>query len=325
MDVYPKSRIFLYSVFVALQRIWFSCQPLISGAFKLTPRLIKLVMFRTLSQQFRLESASTNGVFGKIVGSPLDVGMFGEYLTTGEFSPKTLNYMLRFFQKNGGKGTFIDIGGHIGLMTIPIARSGDINCITFEPEPKNFRFLKTNISECQVADRVQLINLALFDSAKTIDFEVAEWHHGDHRIRNTDEVSSEVMEYSPFREDTRTIVSVNTIRLDDVINLDDCKSPLVVKIDTQGSEAHVFLGGEETLKKADLVVTEFCPYMIRRMGGDIDGLLTFIEKNFTLGFVSGKHNPTAKIELKDIHQVVEFLRDFTSRVKLDFVDIILSK
>jgi len=325
MAYYPNYRISLYTTFVAMQRVWFRCQPAISFVIRVTPRLMQLVVFRALAKLFRMESVTATGNLGKIVGSPMDVGMFGEYLSTGNFSPKTLNHMLEFFAQRESTGTFIDVGGHIGLMSIPVARSGAINCIVFEPEPLNHKFLLENISNAKLENQVDVKNLALFDKAGSLDFEVAEWHHGDHRIRNTEEVSDRSFDYAPFREDTRPIVTVETQKLDDAVSLSTVSTPLVVKIDTQGSEAHVFSGGNKVLKAADLLVTEFCPYMITRMGGDTETVLTFLEQHFNKGFVSGKHNKNVPIEYVEISEVTDYLRNFVRRANLDFVDIIVTK
>ena len=325
MTHYPAYRISLYTTFVALHRVWFRCQPAISFFLKATPRLIQLVVFRALAKLFRMESVTATGNLGKIVGSPLDVGMFGEYLSTGKFSPKTLDHILQFFAQNDSAGTFIDVGGHIGLMSLPVARSGAINCVVFEPEPLNHKFLLENISNAKLENQVDVRNLALFDKAGALDFEVAEWHHGDHRIRNTQEVTNSSFDYAPFREDTRPLVTVKTQKLDDAIDLSMLEAPVVVKIDTQGSEAHVFSGGSTVLEAADLIVTEFCPYMITRMGGDTETVLSFLEQHFTKGFVSGKHNKNVPIDYVEISEVTDYLRDFVKRANLDFVDVIVKK
>ena len=325
MKPYPQYKVTQYSLFVALQRIWIRCQSLTELLFRFSPRLLNLVIFRTLSKQFNVKTITATGTFGELVGSPFDVAMFGEYLSTGTFSPRTLTYMLDFFNRHGSQGTFIDVGGHIGLMSIPIARSGDILCHTYEPDARNFNYLNQNIELSGTKEKVNTYNLAVFDQETTIEFEVAEWHHGDHRIRNSDGKTDTEQTYAPFMEDTRSVVQVDTIMLDKHQSNLDVKSPLVVKIDTQGAESHVFRGGQSVLAKADLLVTEFCPYMIKRMNGDIDEMLSFIENNFSKGYVSAKHNSKDTIELEDIQQVVSFLRDFVAIAKLDFVDIILEK
>ena len=79
------------------------------------------------------------------------------------------------------------------------------------------------------------------------------------------------------------------------------------------------------LAAADLLVTEFCPYMIRRIGGDPEEIIQFLQDNFSQGFVSGKHNLNAEVEMVDIAEVAEFLRGFVRIAKLDFLDILVKK
>ena len=325
MKPYPKYRVFLYSAFVACQRVWLRCQSLLSFLFKHSPRLLNLVILRTLTQQYGMRTAFARGAFGTFAGSPQDMATFGEYISTGAFSPKTLRYILKTFAEHQNKGTFIDIGGHIGLMSIPVAESGEIQCTAFEPDKRNFFYFKRNIELHGVEDKVSIVNKALFDRKATLDFEISDWHHGDHRIHNTEEVSDEVFEYSPFREDIRTIVKVEADRLDNLIELNSPARPLVIKIDTQGSEAHIFSGGKRVLAEADLLVTEFCPYMIRRIGGNPEEIIEFLEANFSKGFVSGKHNSNIEIEMVEIGEVADFLRGFVEIAKLDFLDILLEK
>ena len=325
MAPYPRTAAFRYSLFVALQRVWYRCEALIAVAFRVLPRLLNLVIFRTLAKRYGVVSVVTDGAFGRIAGSPMDIAMFGEYLTTHTYSPMTLQAILDFFRDNGSKGTFIDIGGHVGLMSIPVSQSGDIRCLTFEPDARNFSFLRENIDRCGVAGKVAPHELALFDRATTVEFEISDWHHGDHRIRNTQGVAAEVLRYAPYREDVRQVVTVRTVRLDDVVDADSLPQPIVVKIDTQGAETHILRGGEATLSRASLLVTEYCPYMIRRMGGDPMVLLDFLHRHFRRGFVHAQHNRGEPVVLEDIERTVAFLDAFTARAKLDFVDVIAVK
>ena len=87
------------------------------------------MLFRALAKAHKVDSVTVDGKFGKILGSPLDVAIFGEYLTTQNFSPQIITFILSVFHGNNNKGTFIDIGAHVGLMSIPVAKSGEIECV----------------------------------------------------------------------------------------------------------------------------------------------------------------------------------------------------
>ena len=64
------------------------------------------------------------------------------YASTGRWAEHTNELIGRFFDK-AGRGTFLDIGANIGLTTIPVARRANVACHAFEPEPENFRNLRT--------------------------------------------------------------------------------------------------------------------------------------------------------------------------------------
>src|SRR5882762_4083900 len=64
------------------------------------------------------------------------------------------------------------------------------------------------------------------------------------------------------------------------------KGPLVIKIDTQGAEPFVFSGGKETLSKADLIVVEWSPYHMARLGGESQSPLRTINSGFILSVTS---------------------------------------
>jgi hypothetical protein len=66
--------------------------------------------------------------------------------------------------------------------------------------------------------------------------------------------------------------------LDDMVG--HVAGPLAVKIDTQGAEPFVIAGGAKTLASVELLILEFCPYMIERMGGDSERVLSFLETKF---------------------------------------------
>ena len=69
-----------------------------------------------------------------------------------------------------------------------------------------------------------------------------------------------------------SVGSINTITLDDFAQQNDIKDIDFIKIDIQGAELDVFMGGEKTLKAATLIVSEveFIPlYINQPLFGDV--------------------------------------------------------
>ena len=305
--------------FYYLQKKWHSAEPFITTVIKRTPMLINLVLFRALAKVFGIRSIAVDGDYGTFHGSPMDLGVLGQYLTKRTYAPNMMNYILKSFDGEQG-GTFIDIGANIGFTTVPVARAG-ITCIAFEPDPRNFGFLQRNVQESGVADKVTLYNTALYDRSCQLHFEISDWNHGDHRIRKSEDAPDGVI-----GEKRRKVITVNAETLDSMVSVDDLQRPIGIKIDTEGAEVNIFRGGENVISKADFVIFEYYPYMMRRLDVDEAELGRFAETYFKSGFALGKHNKDSDIVLGNVTDTVSFLKGFSERVStLEYVDVFLSK
>jgi FkbM family methyltransferase len=240
-----------------------------------------------IASQLNIVSISVIGKYGVFSGAPNDSAVLSSYARNGEWAAKTNGAIKDFFA--GRQGTYVDIGANIGMTVVPIAAHTDVNCFAFEPDPTNFRNLETNISANCNKGNVRAFNLALFDRESVLPFEISPNNLGDHRIRLGNAGPGRV------EENKRRVIEVQCARLDD-LNL-PIDGPLFVKIDTQGAEPFVILGGMATLAKADVVLLEWAPYCISRMGGDPATVVDFLCTNFT----------TAKImDAESGHEGTEF-------------------
>jgi FkbM family methyltransferase len=174
-----------------------------------------------------------------------------EYASTGTFAPKVTEILTKFFGPEGG--TYLDIGANIGLMTIPFARNPRIHCLAFEPEPVNFAMLQQNVARNAPGSSVEFHQIALYNSRASLRLSLANGNIGDHRL---------TIEGIPGRQTIEVVAQP----LDDF--LDRISGPLAVKIDTQGAEPFIIAGGRQMLARADLIVFEFCPFLMRQLGGD---------------------------------------------------------
>jgi hypothetical protein len=133
---------------------------------------------------------------------------------------------------------------------------------------------------------------------------MSDWNHGDHRIRLGDSSGA-------FGEQHRAVTLVPAKRLDSLIDVDTLRRPLVVKIVTQGGEAHVLKGGAKLVSSTDLLSLEFCPYLVRRAGQHEDTLIDFVEKYFVAGYVGNWHVSADQLNLLQIDEIVAQLRAFS--------------
>jgi FkbM family methyltransferase len=213
-----------------------------SGLLSLSTRLLR---------RLNIVEIGANGDRGVMTSTWNDQAILPEYAATGTFAPTVMQTMLDFF--GDAPGTYMDIGANIGLTTIPLARKARIHCLAFEPEPKNFECLKWNVARNAEGASIELHHLALFASRGTMSMALADENIGDHRLTREGVAG-------------RRTIQIPTVPLDDF--LDRVAGPLAIKVDTQGAEPFIIAGGEKAFARAGLIAMEFCPYLMRQLGGD---------------------------------------------------------
>jgi FkbM family methyltransferase len=207
--------------------------------------------------------------------------MLPYYGTTGKWAQYSNEILIEFYTANGG-GNYIDVGANIGLTTIPVAQNKDVACLAIEPEPRNFRYLRENVSVNCSHDNVTLKNAAAFSKRCTLNLGLSPDNLGDHRIR-MDAVAREASEVG------RVTVEVDAVPLDELVQFDN--RPLAIKIDTQGAEPHVIAGGRRTLQRAQLLLIELWPYGIAQASGEVDEILTLLDQHFAVVSIYRDNDP----------------------------------
>ena len=154
--------------------------------------------------------------------------------------------------------TLIDIGANIGTVCIPVVKRGfAASAIAFEPEPLNYRILAANIFLNDLADKIQLHNLALgSENNQTLQFELLPGS-GEHRVYASDESESSGI-YSA------NITTVKSETFDSIISAVDKNSQLVW-MDTQGYEGIILQGAQKITHAKVPTVVEFWPEGMKRM------------------------------------------------------------
>jgi FkbM family methyltransferase len=138
-------------------------------------------------------------------------------------------------------GSFYDVGGHIGFISLIAARlvgkSGAV--FTFEPDPENAGRIGEQVLRNGFFTQISVFPLAVWSRSGTFRFQRAA------------ELSSHnqgaVVGAGSEAADSGTI-EVNALSLDEFA--ESHRSPTLVKIDVEGGEVEVLRGAEQLLSKA---------------------------------------------------------------------------
>lgn len=182
-----------------------------------------------------------NTKVGKIACYNNDHYFYNSLLTNNPYELKMINDYLRSFILNSQN--ILDIGSHIGFHSIAYSRiNPSAKIIAFEPQKMVFDLLAENL-ETNSIKNVTALNMAVSNKAGifSLSRSIPDGHNANTNI-----------EYGTDKEFNLGGVSlgkagelVNTTIIDDLKleNLD------FVKIDVEGAESLVMLGGIETIKK----------------------------------------------------------------------------
>lgn len=192
-----------------------------------------------------------DGAFGPIEGAADDAVVFGRYRADGSWSPELVALLARLLAEGG---TLLDVGAHIGLISIGVARSCPARCLAFEPAPDNHALLLRNLERQRLRERVEPFALALDAQSGVVQLALSADNSGDHRVLRHERARSE------------RCVPVACARLDDLLVARELAAPVVLKLDTQGAEARVLAGARATLARVDHLVLEYWPFGLHRMG-----------------------------------------------------------
>ena len=152
---------------------------------------------------------------------------------------------------NGRKELAVDVGAHIGLLTVPLARRFQ-RVLAFEPNEFNHRLLTANVALNGLSN-VQCIKLALYSAS--VELSLAKSEQQEIAIPLTPEgrfdwgLAANLGAYSFCPEGTG--IFSGPARTLDSYNLDDLS---FLKIDAQGADGEVIMGALETLRRCHPII-----------------------------------------------------------------------
>lgn len=271
-----------------------------------------------LAQQLGVETFVVPGKYGRMQSSSKDCSILASYARTGEFAERSNGLLMRFLA-TPEPSSYIDIGANIGMTTIPVAQYPHVACMAVEPEPINYENLVSNVARNCPHGNVQTWQLAIFKEPSSLQFEIATGNLGDHRLRLNESAGD-------LDEQARKVISVEAVTLDSLVG-NGLRDRLAVKIDVQGAEPFVVEGGAETLARAGLVILEFWPYSMARLGADSGIVLDFLERHFASISIAVGETGTLS-EPKSAAEAVRELREFAATKAGDvwsYLDIVATK
>jgi len=156
----------------------------------------------------------------------------------GSWEPMATQAILSYAKR--GMCVF-DIGAHLGYYSLLLAKcvgpAGRV--VSFEAAPKNFSKLQRNILINKL-DNVQLMNLAVFSKSGMIGMSVSPTDNGSG-------------DWSISRQLQGDSIQVQTISLDQFSEANHIL-PDFIKIDVEGAEYDVLMGGRETIARSQPIM-----------------------------------------------------------------------
>lgn len=266
-----------------------------------------------------IETIVAQGKNGEIEGYTADLKVMAKYAKNGTWSAEIVERAQAVFEASAG-GTYIDLGANIGLTTVPVVRLRGVLGWAVEPHPDNVRLLELNLARNRVGGRTTVVHAAISEEPGTIALEVATENLGDHRLHPEAPVGD-----GSYGEAGRSIIDVPAQRLDDIVGVSLMADPLVVKMDIQGAEPLAFAGGLNVLERAHLVLTEYWPYGLTRLGADLDRYHGLIAGMFSHGAIIAEGDAPGTVDLMPIDELIGRLGDVTAERDIAAADLALTR
>jgi FkbM family methyltransferase len=145
---------------------------------------------------------------------------------------------------------FLDIGGNIGMFTLSIAAMGR-DTYTVEPFPQNYRMICGSVNQNGFHENTHIYKMAATDTPKNVSIVLSDpGNKGSAHVTDVSSLSS------AGKTRTVTTLPVRGVPLDVLSTLHLPKGnnkPVVIKVDVEGSELNVLEGGQEFIKRANIV------------------------------------------------------------------------
>jgi FkbM family methyltransferase len=190
------------------------------------------------------------------LAAPLEDVSVGKALGfKGGYDTGEINELLKLITPND---VIFVVGTHIGSLLIPITKSCR-QVVGYEANPDTFQFLKLNVLLNDAAN-VRLYNLAVGDSARTIEFYQNRSNSGGSKIKPQKD------QYY-YTYDAPQTIRVPMVSLDEHIRGENLPAPTGIIMDIEGAEYLALKGAQKTLAAARYLYIEFVPHHLENVAG----------------------------------------------------------
>jgi len=259
------------------------------------------ILERIINKKIIYYSKNENNTLGKTaIKSSLGFWYVGDVLNTADISYGILNngvveknetnLVVRILKEliKDKNICFYDIGantGYYGILAGYLGK-GKIKCYSFEPIKEYYDCLQDSIHLNRLEDIIKVFNVALSDK------------NGEEGLYLAGSGSSFNKNFIGKNNIQKRIVEIK--KLDDVVQYENLEKPDFVKIDVEGHEYNVLLGGKR-------VIRQFLPILFVEIIYSLDN--GFINKNYkqTLDFIN---NLGYRIFCLDNNKLIEARNDF---------------
>lgn len=214
-----------------------------------------------------------------------DFGVTLEAESTGEYEPVTTKLLESLLEEGM---TFVDVGAHVGLFTLPAAKwvgeSGRV--VAFEPHPDNYEMLVGNIATNGFSERVEATQSAVSEESTPVHLHMSTFNTGDHQL---------------FHQGGRNTIEVQCTTLDDYFEIGTRVD--VIKMDVQGAEAAAFRGMRRVLQdNQDIkVIWELSPAQLKDSGSSAEDVLVWLkELGFCMTIVDDATGEITKATIEEV-------------------------
>jgi FkbM family methyltransferase len=168
-----------------------------------------------------------------------------------------------------GADCVLDVGGHIGLVTLPMSSvvSSSGRVFTFEPATANLRCLRRHITDNGI-ENVEVVdalvgsadrdNVSFFEEAGASGMNGLAVKHSDHQFNRTSHRQVSIDSFCAMR----------------------ALAPQVIKIDVEGAETQVLQGAVEIMRRSrPRIFLSIHPAHLKLLDSSVEALLDVIESN----------------------------------------------
>ena len=139
---------------------------------------------------------------------------------------------------------FVDVGAYNGQITLDVANNFS-KCISVEPSIENYNQLNENLQNRKISN-VTTFNCALSNKKDTGKLFLSPYRNEQHRLKTTPDEN--------WKEQN---IAIRT--LDDILEELGINEKCLIKIDTEGSELAILMGGQKILQKCCVIISEINP------------------------------------------------------------------